>query len=334
MPTLLSLPRELRDMVIEHVLMTSTINSTFLTHPDHFRYTTRPSDPPIPHPTSPLLLTCQQLRAETLDAISRINVPLVLELIVLENGRVYCSWQGVPWKKVWRRIDMQVNIHVRPTSEYAEGKEKQKIKRLQRERVAKTVRHNVLKALRLYLDINGELVPTEIISTTIARLNIDVRTRLDVGKSSDLSSGGEVKAPRISRQALMIYTAALAPHLSDILFKYNPWPGSEIAHSHERENIAMLSRIKEVGLCCDGNVICGWNFDRLLDATRPDLSKTQIRIRKEAGEERKKLAWDTVEGKRNTIEEERDGDRADWMKRNGAVWGRGMERAGAAVWGW
>jgi hypothetical protein len=298
MPTLLSLPRELRDMIVEHVLLTSTIKLVLPTFPDCLRH---PTDPPFPLPSSPLLSVCQQLRAETLSAIPRINVPLVLNLVVLDNGRVACTWQSVPWKKVWRRINMQINIIVRPMQEYCD-REEMRTKRFQRERIAKTVRRNVLKALRVYLDINGELVPTERISTTIAQLKIDVRMTPEVAQPLTNPSKEAVKALRFSQHALAMYTAALAPHLSDILFKYNPWPWSEIAHSHERENIAILSRTKEVELCCNANVVFRWDFDRLLDMTRLDLSKTQIKMRKEAGEERRTLAWDMVEGKEGAMD--------------------------------
>jgi hypothetical protein len=115
---LLNFPRELRDMIIEKVLLTSqpTPQPQALGNPDRFE-TFSPSVP-LPPIECPLLLTSKQLRAETRDCLTRINVPLEL-ILVQANGMFFYTWLNRPWnhEALSRRIStMKIRIRVQPVA--------------------------------------------------------------------------------------------------------------------------------------------------------------------------------------------------------------------------
>jgi hypothetical protein len=117
-PPLLALPREIRDMIIEDILLSPhpvpTPASQTIGTEEPKRWTTI-DIPPIPLLSS--LLHCNaQLRAETLQCAARLDTPLVLDILVLENGYVKCTWAQRPCKEhlAWQKIDMKVQVRTQP----------------------------------------------------------------------------------------------------------------------------------------------------------------------------------------------------------------------------
>jgi hypothetical protein len=100
-PPLLALPREIRDMTIEDVLLSPqpvpTPASQQIGTEEPKRWTMI-DIPPIPLLSS--LLHCNaQLRAEILQCGARLDTPLILDILVLENGYIKCTWAQRPSKK-------------------------------------------------------------------------------------------------------------------------------------------------------------------------------------------------------------------------------------------
>ena len=121
---LLSLPRELRDMIIEHVLLTP--RPTPLP-----KQPTKPADgvqsswpntydlqtmPPL---CTGLLRTNKQLRHETKERACRIDIPLVLDIFAQQDCTVQHTWLSQPWGPVaaWKRLpEMRVQIRLQSVS--------------------------------------------------------------------------------------------------------------------------------------------------------------------------------------------------------------------------
>ncbi|KAF2832465.1 hypothetical protein CC86DRAFT_401229 [Ophiobolus disseminans] len=73
--------------------------------------------PPIP-PLAALAQCNAQLRAETLQRAARLDTPLILDILFLENGYVKCTWISRPCAEPtkWQKIDMKVQIRTQPVS--------------------------------------------------------------------------------------------------------------------------------------------------------------------------------------------------------------------------
>jgi hypothetical protein len=120
---LLTLPRELRDMIIDQVLLTSDPapkptpfeRLEITTSLDEARLDISP--PPIPPFRCSLSEVCNQLRAETLSRIPKLQIPLVLDVRGLENGSFRYTWLSRPWgpPSKWGCIpQLTVQIRTRP----------------------------------------------------------------------------------------------------------------------------------------------------------------------------------------------------------------------------
>lgn len=113
MPSLLSLPREIRDEIIDYVIASQRSPPT-TRHDDSSERNTRiqfedthwreignlmhfESSPTAFRPAfAGLLLACQQLRAETLERESKLDVPMVLDLIVVDEEQIWLTWLSIP----------------------------------------------------------------------------------------------------------------------------------------------------------------------------------------------------------------------------------------------
>jgi hypothetical protein len=120
---LLSLPRELRDMIIDRVLLTPdpapqptpSERPEIITSLDEARLDISP--PPIPPFRCNLAEVCTQIRAETSNRIPKLQIPLVLDVLGLENGSFRYTWLSRPWgpPSKWGRIpQLTVQIRTRP----------------------------------------------------------------------------------------------------------------------------------------------------------------------------------------------------------------------------
>jgi hypothetical protein len=106
---LLALPRELRDMIIDVVLLAG------YPAPDPNRkHAQQPNLPRIPWRSVPLLLVCYQLYAETHQRASKVHIPLILDILVTSNGTLQTTWLNVPWQYSWQKIRMEIKVRVQP----------------------------------------------------------------------------------------------------------------------------------------------------------------------------------------------------------------------------
>jgi hypothetical protein len=120
---LLSLPHELRDMIIDQVLLrpdpapqlAPSERPEIITSLDEARLDISP--PPIPPFRCSLAEVCHQLRAETLSRIPKLQIPLVLDVLGLKNGYFRYTWLSRPWgpPSKWGRIpQLTIQIRTRP----------------------------------------------------------------------------------------------------------------------------------------------------------------------------------------------------------------------------
>jgi hypothetical protein len=120
------LPGELRDMIIDHVLLTPlpVPSHDFITYSPRTYGTITPSSRfPSTYSTQPLLHTNHQLRAETTLRASKLDIPLVLDICCWidvscrKNSRCVLTWLNQRWGEpaTWGRIPrMDIRIRVLP----------------------------------------------------------------------------------------------------------------------------------------------------------------------------------------------------------------------------
>lgn len=118
--TLLGLPRELRDLIVDDVLLSETHapkgtqtngkSSKHLKGSGHCRDTVKGFQR-MQH-TIPLLYTCRQMHAETSQRVAALDIPIVLDMVMTEHGSVQCTWLKAPLKRKWEKVRMQVNVRV------------------------------------------------------------------------------------------------------------------------------------------------------------------------------------------------------------------------------
>jgi hypothetical protein len=122
---LLTLPRELRDHIIDEVLLNPEPKFIPVVHsvndpktPEKIRKL-RQSPFPIPPFRSNLLAVCAQLRAETTERASKLDIPIVLDILSLEDDGLRFTWRSRPWgmPSEWGRIpQMVVQLRIQPLS--------------------------------------------------------------------------------------------------------------------------------------------------------------------------------------------------------------------------
>lgn len=112
---LLALPREICDMIIDNMLLSprpapTPASQKVPLEEEPERWSTV-DVPPVP-PLTSLARTSAQLRAETLQRAATLDTPLILEILVLKNGNVKCTWIQRPCKPPleWQKIDLKVQV--------------------------------------------------------------------------------------------------------------------------------------------------------------------------------------------------------------------------------
>lgn len=121
-PPLLALPRELRDIIIDDVLqfchpVKIPEFREYLSIECQERWHTI-DIPAIPRPAG-LLHACAQLQAETLQRATNLDMPLVLDILVLDNGFIECTWVSRPLRTSteWQNIDLKIQVRTQPVHE-------------------------------------------------------------------------------------------------------------------------------------------------------------------------------------------------------------------------
>jgi hypothetical protein len=118
---LLTLSRELRDLIIEEALLDPEM--TISEPPPHTKLVS--ASVSAGHPLRiktlhiPLLCTTPQLRAETLQRAKALGnaIPVKLEVLILPSGEIQWTWLSAPLSPVssWGRIEtMKVQVRVQP----------------------------------------------------------------------------------------------------------------------------------------------------------------------------------------------------------------------------
>jgi hypothetical protein len=99
---LLTLPRELRDLIIDEVLLERESKFVPVVHdfndpetPERIRKLRR-SAFPIPHFQCNLLAVCAQIRRETTERASKLDIPIVLDILSLEDNSLRFTWPSRP----------------------------------------------------------------------------------------------------------------------------------------------------------------------------------------------------------------------------------------------
>lgn len=114
---LLELPCELRDLIIDEVLLNSSTTISELSPYTRFMNPgDRVSSPPF---HNALLHTSSQLRTEALQRASALGstIPTVLDILTLRNGNLKWTWQSRPLGPLssWGKIEtMTVQVRVKP----------------------------------------------------------------------------------------------------------------------------------------------------------------------------------------------------------------------------
>jgi hypothetical protein len=112
-PSLLSLPREIRDNIIDYVVafqrdpptagddnfsgeeQRTQFEDTYWKDYGNLIYFE--SSPTAFQPAfGGLLLACQQLRAEALERASKVDIPMVLDLLVINEEKIWVTWLSLP----------------------------------------------------------------------------------------------------------------------------------------------------------------------------------------------------------------------------------------------
>jgi hypothetical protein len=117
---LLDLPRELRDMILDNVLLAGAPAPCPPPCDENCKKACcdreNPSDVPhIPWPSIPLRKTNMRLYHEVSERAAKLDIPLVFDILVLPSGTDFLrTWLNVPFKKDWRQVPMMVNVRVQP----------------------------------------------------------------------------------------------------------------------------------------------------------------------------------------------------------------------------
>lgn len=59
-----------------------------------------------------LLLTCQQLRAETLECASKVDVPYVLDLLLVNEDHIWVTWISMPAERTVMIEKLRINVRM------------------------------------------------------------------------------------------------------------------------------------------------------------------------------------------------------------------------------
>jgi hypothetical protein len=136
MPSLLSLPREIRDEIIDYVVHSSRpapakpardvppADAGRVEFDDvglwpgfsDIRYNNLAQFESLPDafepPCSSLLRTCHQLRAETLERQAKVQVPCVLDMLIVNGKDLYLTWLSIPLQRSPIIEHLKINVRV------------------------------------------------------------------------------------------------------------------------------------------------------------------------------------------------------------------------------
>ncbi|KAJ4289211.1 hypothetical protein N0V90_011553 [Kalmusia sp. IMI 367209] len=137
MPSLLTLPRELRDDMIDYVVRSYRRSPPIVrdegdsngaeriqfkdTHWKdignliYFEKLASAFQPTF----GGLLLASKQLRAETLERASRINIPHVLDLLIVNDEKIWVTWLSMPEKTSLIIEELKINVRFQGAGYYA-----------------------------------------------------------------------------------------------------------------------------------------------------------------------------------------------------------------------
>lgn len=112
---LLVLPRELRNPIIDQVLLTPEPKPVAQNAYDAEIAERSPF--PIPPLRCNLLAVCTQLRSETTERAPKLDIPFVLDILSLSNGSLQYTWLNRPRAapSEWGRVPlMEVQLRIQP----------------------------------------------------------------------------------------------------------------------------------------------------------------------------------------------------------------------------
>lgn len=134
MASLLSLPRELRDTIIDYVVTSQRRDPPIALEGDtdsesaervqfedtywkeignlvYFEKSPAAFQPSF----GGLLLACQQLHAETLERASKFDVPYVLDILIVNEEKIWVTWLSMPWKRLPIIDKLKINVRMQCT---------------------------------------------------------------------------------------------------------------------------------------------------------------------------------------------------------------------------
>jgi hypothetical protein len=113
---LLDLPRELRDMIIDEVLLAGNpapnASRCGQSCDDVCCHDVNSGIPPMAWPS--ISLVNIQLHNEVSQMAAKLDIPLILDMLVLANGKLHCTWLNVPFTNDWREVRMMENVRLQP----------------------------------------------------------------------------------------------------------------------------------------------------------------------------------------------------------------------------
>lgn len=329
---LLGLPRELRDDIIDWVLISGIpaptkqptnrpiakrkFGGTF--YPQVFGV----SPPQIQRSATSLYYVNKQLHVETSQRAAVLSNPLVLDILSLDDGSVHCTWLNVPLKKNWEKISMEVNVRMQRvdvrklrhrgitegewgyaipwecTMEAEWEKDtgtQQVVAWFVQRTVSQTIRKALLGVLDPILDpINGvNSYGSEAAQRTIAQLHINVDAAC-MDSSAEQSAG--LEAWYRPDRHVESFTRELGEHIyEDVLCRFSMGEPSRPPVRQRPwllEIEDMFSYVGQMELQCQGNLRRAFRLDEMVQEGSDFLPWAEKECKAPIRERRRELQWE------------------------------------------